>query len=311
MPVNGTFCVDGAAGEPLAGTAPHRPVWALVEHPGPWGREAVLDAPWPDEGTGASLAALTDAAGVRVVLGRRPGAGGRGAPRRPVVVLARYGPGGWTATTTLDGPAALLDLDWAGLATAPAAPAGWTDPGPVWGVCTHGTRDACCARLGRPLAQAFADLEPGTWEISHSGGHRFAGVALDLAAGLVYGRVGPADAAPLVRAHREGRVVRHLLRGAMHRTPSAQAAEAALREHLDEDRLAALTLLGETPGATGGCTSTWRHGTTDAPADHPAADGGRSWRVTVVEEPLAARPASCGKAAEAASAWRAAELEAV
>ncbi|MBI4940216.1 MAG: sucrase ferredoxin [Actinobacteria bacterium] len=299
--MNGIFCVDGAAAEPLAGTAPHRPVWALVEHPGPWGREAVLDAPWPDDGAGAALAALTDAAGVRVVLGRRPGAGERGAPPRPAVVLARYGPGGWAATTTLDAPADLLDLDWAGLAAAPSAPAGWSDPGPVWGICTHGTRDACCARLGRPLAQAFADLEPaGTWEISHSGGHRFAGVALDLAAGLVYGRVGTADAATLVRAHDEGRVVRHLLRGALHRTPPAQAAEAALRDHLDEDRLAALTLLDETAAPGGGQVSTWRHAT---------ADGATTWRVTVAEEPLPPRPASCGKAPEAASAWRSVSVD--
>lgn len=298
----GIPCVDGADDEPLAGTAPHRPVWALVEHPGPWGREAVPDAPWPPApqgapdgaGFGARLQHLLDAAGVRVVLGRRPGAGERGAPARPAVVLARYGPGGWVASTRLAAPSDLLDLDWAALARAAAPPSGWADPGPVWGVCTHGTRDACCARLGRPLAQAFGALEPaGTWEISHSGGHRFAGVAVDLAGGLVYGRVAPADAAELVAASAAGRLVPRLLRGALHRPPPAQAAEAALRARLGEDRVAALTL--EATSADG-ATTTWRH-----------LDGS-AWTVVCAEEPVAARPASCGKPAEPATTWRAVSL---
>ena len=279
-------CVDGALAEPLAGTAPHRPVWALVEHPGPWGREAVLDAPWPQDGFGSALQARFDAAGVRAVLARRPGTRERGAPARPAVVLGRYGDGRWTATTTLAAPSDLLDLDWTALAAGAAPPAGWTAPGPVWGVCTHATRDACCARLGRPLAQAFAALVPdGTWEISHSGGHRFAGVALDLARGLVYGRVAPSDVPALVAAQRDGRVVRHLLRGAVHRSPADQAAEAALRDHLGEDRLDAVT----------GGDGTWTAGST-------------TWHVDVVEEPIAPRPASCGKPAEPATAWRAVKV---
>jgi hypothetical protein len=161
-------------------------------------------------------------------------------------------------------------------------------------VCTHGTRDACCARLGRPLAQAFAALEPaGTWEISHSGGHRFAGVALDLAGGLAYGRVGVTDAAALVDARRGGRVVTRLLRGALYRTPAAQAAESALREHLGEDRVDALAL---STTSADGATTTWRH------------RDGAAWTVACVEEAIAARPASCGKQAEPASAWRAVSL---
>lgn len=280
-------CVDGALAEPLAGTAPHRPVWALVEHPGPWGREAVVDAPWPQDGFGPALHARFDAAGVRAVLARRPGTGERGAPARPAVVLARYGDDAWTATTRLSAPSDLLDLDWGTLAAAPAAPVGWTDPGPVWGVCTHATRDACCARLGRPLAQAFAALVPdGAWEISHSGGHRFAGVAIDVTHGRLYGRVGPDDAAALVAAQAGGRVVRHLLRGAVHRTPADQAAEAALRDHLGEDRLDAVT----------GGAGSWTHRTTDGRTT--------SWRVEVDEVPIDPRPASCGKAPEPASAWR-------
>ena len=96
---------DGAGLEPLAGTAPHRPVWALVEHPGPWGREAVLDAAW--DVPGERLQSAFDAAGVRVVLARRYGREGRrtGQDGGTRVILARCGPGGWAARTTVDGAA--------------------------------------------------------------------------------------------------------------------------------------------------------------------------------------------------------------
>lgn len=294
-----TFCVDGALTEPLAGTAPHRRVWALVEHPGPWGREAVVDAPWPTlpsgESFGQRLAALTDAADVRVVLARRPDRAGReghgdgdaDGPTTVVLAAARHPSdgGGWIGTTTLPRRTDLLDLDWAGAAAAAGRPDGWSDPGPVWGVCTHGTRDACCARLGRPLAQAFAQVCPdGTWEISHSGGHRFAGVAFAVAEGLLYGRVGPDDVDALEKARADGVLVRDRLRGAVYRTPAQQAAEAALREHLAQDRLDAVVHLD------GDAASRWQ------------ADGG-TWRVDVVQQAIPDRPASCGKPAEPASAW--------
>ena len=36
-----------AAGEPLAGTASTIRHWLLIEHPGPWGRDGLLDARLP------------------------------------------------------------------------------------------------------------------------------------------------------------------------------------------------------------------------------------------------------------------------
>ncbi len=294
-PSGRAFCSVLARAEPMAGTAPHRPVWALVEHPGPWGREAVIEAPWPVPGLGDRLAAATEAAGVRLVLARRPRRRGSPvtrvdaadacAPRR--VLLARCGPGGWSAERLVP-TAQLPELDWAGLATRRTVPAGWTPTMPVWAVCTHGTRDACCARLGRPLAEAVEAATPGAvWEISHSGGHRFAGVALALPSGLLHGRVTPADAGHLVAAVRAGRVVDRLLRGEVHRPAEEQVAAASLRRHLADDRLASLTLLGEE----------W---------EHVAEDGRRSrWRVTVAAEEGPVRPASCGDVPSASAVLRA------
>ena len=267
----------------MPGTAPHRPVWALLEHPGPWGRDAVLDAPWPVPGLGARLSAATEEAGVRLLLARRPRRRGGDvtvidhadatAPRH--VVLARTGPGGWIAGRTVP-TSALADLDWAEAARSDGVPEGWTSGGAVWGVCTHGTRDACCARLGRPLAQAFQEAAPGAvWEISHTGGHRFAGVALALPSGLMHGRVGPQDARGLVEALADGRVVSALLRGEVQRPPADQVALAALREHLHEDRLEAFVAV------EGG----W---------EHRAPNGATTrWQVEVTSTPGPVRPASC------------------
>lgn len=57
-------------------------------------------------------------------------------------------------------------------------------------VCTHGTRDRCCATFGYPvysrLRRAFLQDATGAsrvWRVSHLGGHRFAPTLLDLPSG--------------------------------------------------------------------------------------------------------------------------------
>lgn len=57
-------------------------------------------------------------------------------------------------------------------------------------VCTHGSRDACCAKFGYPLYRVLRDvhvpLSGGkirAWRTSHLGGHRFAPTLLDLPEG--------------------------------------------------------------------------------------------------------------------------------
>ena len=58
-------------------------------------------------------------------------------------------------------------------------------------VCGHGRRDACCARLGRPLYDALLPelAAESLWLSSHQGGHRFAPNLLWLPDGLLFGRV--------------------------------------------------------------------------------------------------------------------------
>lgn len=71
-------------------------------------------------------------------------------------------------------------------------------------VCTHGTRDACCATFGFPTYAALHRLsrqlgggELRVWRSSHLGGHRFAATLLDLPEGRVWGHLAPPQLAPL------------------------------------------------------------------------------------------------------------------
>jgi hypothetical protein len=160
-------------------------------------------------------------------------------------------------------------------------------------VCTHGTRDACCARLGRPLATALTDLDPeNTWEISHSGGHRLAGVVLALPEGLVYGRVEIGDVPGLTAARARGELVTGLLRGQGHLGEPEQAADVALRQHLSgpTSPLDAVTWAG-TSHADGVTRTRWTSSASE-------------WVVDLERVDLPERPGSCGKAPEPVSAWR-------
>lgn len=61
-------------------------------------------------------------------------------------------------------------------------------------LCTHGSRDACCATFGFPMylkMRESARHQPHTrvWRCSHLGGHRFAPTMLDLPSGRVWGLV--------------------------------------------------------------------------------------------------------------------------
>lgn len=80
-------------------------------------------------------------------------------------------------------------------------------PGPLHLVCTHGKRDACCARYGTPLHAAFSSVAPGrVLRSSHLGGHRFAPVVHTFPAGFCFGRVELDEVAALDEAASRGEV---------------------------------------------------------------------------------------------------------
>jgi hypothetical protein len=208
--------------EPLAGTAPIATRWACLEHRGVWPADLTEHA----DPAVAAFAARAAAAGMRLLLIRRPG-------RRPAdsplhLFLADTAPP-TTAVTSLvvAGPSELADVPLPDPgASLPGTP--MTDA--LLLVCTHGRRDRCCALDGRALAAALtAAAEPHVWECSHLGGHRFAPTALVLPTGYLYGRLDVESAGAARKAAGAGEVVTALCRGRSTWSAEGQVAELAVR----------------------------------------------------------------------------------
>ncbi len=225
--------------ESMTGTASSVRSFLLVEHPGPWGIDALRDARMPD-GIGPELRARTAATGTKVLLIRRPAGVSRHSEGPRVFVGWTHHADPWLETTVLDDLAGVHDLDLEALAEGRSL--GLTPhTDPVLAVCTHGRHDTCCAERGRPVAAGLAELFPEeTWEASHVGGDRFAANLLVLPHGLYYGRLQPDTARGVARLLAAGEVDLDHLRGRAGLSSPLQAAEAALRRHVDERRIDAV-----------------------------------------------------------------------
>ena len=228
--------------EPVAGTATHVRTWLLIEHVGPWGQDALLDARLPD-GLGPALKQRARSLRAKVLLIRRfssrpDGAGVRvfaayADPVRPRIESGR-----------LADEREVLDLDLTAFregGTTGLAPY----DGSLFCVCTNGRHDACCAERGRPVARALDAAHPDeTWEVSHIGGDRFAANVVVLPHGLYYGRLDPASAIAAAGAHLSGELDLDHLRGRAAYPMAVQAAEVALRRELGVTRLDDVVLTG-------------------------------------------------------------------
>ncbi len=62
-------------------------------------------------------------------------------------------------------------------------------------VCTHGSRDICCASIGHPTYQelraAYSAPKTRIWQLSHTGGHRLAPNVIDMPSGRYWSRLTP------------------------------------------------------------------------------------------------------------------------
>jgi hypothetical protein len=224
--------------EPVTGSATHVRGFLLLEHTGPWGKAALLDARLPD-GLGPELRRRAGEHRIKILLVRRHGA--RRDPER-LTVLAAYADSSAPRleTTTVSDLREVLDLDLAALPRGGSL--GLTQSeGSVFAVCTNGRHDACCAERGRPVATALAEAYPEqTWEVSHIGGDRFAANLLVLPHGLYYGRLDAGSSLALADRHLAGELDLDHLRGPSYAPMPVQHAEVALRRELDEPRLGAV-----------------------------------------------------------------------
>jgi hypothetical protein len=207
--------------------------WLLIEHPGPWPHEpteAVLPAP---------LDALVSSAarlGIRIQMIRRPGR--RATEARSIYTAWTAGAEPWLRRAERDHLAG-LDLEKLAAGSAPGfgSPVGE----PVFLVCAHAQRNACCARFGGPLAQALAARYPGqVFQTTHVGGHRFAANLVILPHGLYYGPVGVAEATAAIGAYERGAVTPGRYRGRAGQPKAVQEADYEALIRAGSLRVAAL-----------------------------------------------------------------------
>jgi hypothetical protein len=210
------------ADSPVATASPAQR-WLLIEQPGPWGRDALVESRF-DQRVAVELARRSRAENVRLLLIRRPDERLIDSGRRWAYADSRPGQEGlWWSVRASD--ADLLDTPWDGSV-------GQRADRPVFLVCAHGSHDACCALRGRPLARAMPAPGPAdVWECSHLGGDRFAANVVVLPHGFYYGQV-PDDGGELVRAHERGQVALPWLRGRAGVPPPGQAAQHHARREL-------------------------------------------------------------------------------
>lgn len=228
--------------EPLAGTAPSAAVgWLLIEHPGPWPAFGLPhDVPAP-------IARFSHRAlqhGVRTQLIRRPDRTGRQVALPTVMIAGGAAPQRWLERRALTEPRLLAELDPAGFAGL-QAPGFGTPVEAALLVCTHGRREVCCARYGRPVAQRLAErFGPLVWETTHVGGDRFAANLVFLPSGHYFGRLDPDEAVAVTEAALCGRIDLDRFRGTAGLPEEAQAAEWLLRRALGIEEADAVRYLG-------------------------------------------------------------------
>jgi hypothetical protein len=283
------------------GTAARAAFFVVLEQPGPWGRKAAEESHLAPE-LGLELDRLASAAGGRFMLMRRPGPHvDRPGGHR---VLVAHAGGAAADAWLLEGELALqedlLSLEWEALATGDPERVAASLPGarlspPVLLVCTNGRRDVCCAVRGRPLAAAAADVDPArVWEVSHTGGHRFAPTAVLLPWGQALARLTQATTAVLLRSSLTNEIPLDLLgpthdRGRSALAPALQAAESFVRHLVGETLLPAFTTEAAVDVDAAGNDEVTRAGVRHA--------DGRQWQVRVTRHSTGQqRPESCGKA---------------
>ena len=226
-----SFCSRQARAHTInpAGTATEAAHWLLIEDPTPWGEHAVEEADWYPHLQAPLQHWRTALPDLRVQLIRRRLTQWED-EEHIRCFIARTGPDAALHTQTLASYAALTQLDVPDRMDTPS-----TSDALLVLTCTNGRRDACCAKWGRPVAQAAAECHPkGAWQTSHLGGHRFASTVLVLPVGAHYAWIDPQEVPDLVRAHQS----EHLFdlshyRGPVHSPRPVQAACIALRIRLD------------------------------------------------------------------------------
>jgi hypothetical protein len=238
-----------ANAEPLVATASRIDTWILVEYRGLWNRD-LLEGSILSDGLKAhlrsQLAALPRS---RLLFVRRPDR--RDYPRFTLFFGSTPERGGRFYSLEFDRHDDLVDLDFVSC-LAGGDSAGVPVDHPLLVVCTHGKRDRCCAKFGRPLYDELCEQaeRDWVWQSTHVGGDRFAGNLVSLPSGLYFGRVERGDVWSLLDELLAGRIAMNRYRGRSCYTFPEQAAEREVRDRtgltgIDDLRLLARARAGD------------------------------------------------------------------
>jgi hypothetical protein len=302
------YCSDIAATESMIGTAPYKRVWFIIEQPGAWGADALLESDLPP-GFGADLKALLGDSEVGLAVARRPDVASveRRTTRRRRLWLAHTSPGGVRMRAgSLDDIRDVLKWDWQAILRGELPPVGRRSADPVLFVCTNGKKDLCCALKAREIVDSLRpdpELTGQVYEVSHLTGHRFAPTALLLPWGHLYGRLSLDDTKQLLTSAWSNSVVPAHLRGRTSLPGWAQAAEVAVRQNANvtaADALDVVSIRNGRPVATSVMPAF--ESTAEVQVRH---QDGRTWRVGVSAQDLQPRKVSCKGEAEAGLTWNA------
>lgn len=228
MRVPSCSSLSSAEGESLAATASQVGRWVLIEDPGPWGYDALIQNRVPS-GMLDDIKAWSDAIGARLVLIRR-GPRKRGAARA-IYIASSVPERRWVRKLSTDDLEALLTVGRDAFGIGADLPGDPVES--LYLVCTHGRHDRCCSVRGNPVARALcAELGDAAWECSHIGGDRFAANVVCLPRGAYFGRVTAADAPRLISDYADGLLDLECFRGWSAYPFAVQAAEIAARRQL-------------------------------------------------------------------------------
>jgi hypothetical protein len=249
--VQNALCADVSTGssETLAATASRIDHWILVEYRGLWDRDVLGGSLLSEELKAHLRRQLERLPHSRLLFVKKPE---RRAYGRRQLFFGSSRPGEERFFgLEFDRHDDLVGLDFASALRDGGIPGVPVDH-PLFVVCTHGKRDRCCAKYGRPLYDQLRGevATDWVWQSTHVGGDRFAANVVCLPEGLYFGRVEPEAAGPLVADYLAGRLRLEHYRGRSYHTFPVQAAEQRVREEtgltgIDDVSFAAIERAGE------------------------------------------------------------------
>ncbi len=225
------FCSECSreVGEQLFATASRVDQWLLLEYAGAWGGKAIPESDLAPEIKArlmgwANIMPNTETSFIKHGDQQKTGAKIRffvALTSETYPVLYKF---------ELDGYESLLTFDLEAVLRRDSQFEANIERDPILIICTNGRRDVSCAKYGLPIYNAFAAQTPGwAWQVTHFGGHRFAGTLTMLPDGIMYGRVDMDDVPALIEAQRDRYVVIEKLRGRSCYDEPIQAADYYLR----------------------------------------------------------------------------------